>query len=283
MRILLIAILFVLGRAAVNAETAQEIIDRIQAQIGQKWRADTVDTFKAGSPSTPITGIATTFSATLDVLERAASSGCNLVISHEPTFYNHLDDVKALQDDPVYRAKIAFINEHHMVVWRFHDYWHSRQPAPDGIMEGMMAVLGWSNFQDPKTSYLFTFPETTLGELASHIKSSLSIRTMRVVGDPNMKLTRIAFLPGAAGEERQIKALERDDVEALVVGESREWETVEYARDAVTEKRRKALIVMGHLPSEESGMDYCAKWLRSFIKAVPVLYIPAREPFWSPQ
>jgi len=34
------------------------------------------------------------------------------------------------------------------------------------------------------------------------------------------------MLPGAGGSASQIKMLERDDVEALLIGEVPEWETV---------------------------------------------------------
>jgi len=66
--------------------TAQEIVAAIQQHVGVPWKTPTVDTFKAGNPDTPVTGIAVTMMATLDVLQRAAANGQNLVITHEPTF-----------------------------------------------------------------------------------------------------------------------------------------------------------------------------------------------------
>ncbi len=72
--------------------TASQVIERIQMQVHVPWRSRTVDTFKAGNPDTVVKGIATSFSATLDVCQRAAASGKNLIIVHEPTFYNHLDE-----------------------------------------------------------------------------------------------------------------------------------------------------------------------------------------------
>src|SRR5437764_10306763 len=77
-----------------QALTAAVIIERIQKHVGVPWRAATVDTIKAGAPDTPVAGIATTFMATFDVLQRAAASRKNLVITHEPTFYNHEDQTK---------------------------------------------------------------------------------------------------------------------------------------------------------------------------------------------
>jgi hypothetical protein len=52
--------------------TARLVIDRIQRNVAVPWRADTVDTFKAGDPDTRVRGIATTFMATFDVIQRAA-------------------------------------------------------------------------------------------------------------------------------------------------------------------------------------------------------------------
>ncbi|HEU0005211.1 MAG TPA: hypothetical protein VFS12_04385, partial [Terriglobia bacterium] len=83
-------------RAQPPGLTASQIIERIQKQVGVTWRSRTVDTFKAGNPETVVKGIATSFSATLDVCQGAATSGKNLIIVHEPTFYNHLDETKDL-------------------------------------------------------------------------------------------------------------------------------------------------------------------------------------------
>jgi putative NIF3 family GTP cyclohydrolase 1 type 2 len=71
--------------------TAQEIVDRIKANIGVEWRTDDVDTFKAGDPSTVVTGIVTTSMATLDVLQKAVQAGANLVITASPTFSSRAD------------------------------------------------------------------------------------------------------------------------------------------------------------------------------------------------
>src|SRR5215469_14137513 len=96
--------------------TAREIVAAIQSQVGVEWKKDTVDTFKAGNPDTPVTGIAVTMMATMDVLERASAKGLNLVITHEPTFYSHLDTPEGLpENDPVWAEKRAFIEKHGMV------------------------------------------------------------------------------------------------------------------------------------------------------------------------
>ena len=78
-------------------------------------------------------------------------------------------------------------------------------------------------------------------------------------------------------------ALQRDDVQVLVIGEAHEWETVEYVDDAVAAGLDKALIVIGHIPSEQAGMEECARWLKGFVTEVPVEFVAAANPFWHPR
>jgi putative NIF3 family GTP cyclohydrolase 1 type 2 len=269
--------------AAQNAApTARQVVKAIQDKIGIPWAADTVDTFKAGNPDTPVTGIAVTMMATLDVLERAAANHENFVITHEPTFYNHLDVPEGMpENDPVWAEKRAFIEKHNMVVWRFHDHWHMRNP--DGILAGMVHVLGWEKYQRADFPYGFTLPETTVAKLAKETSTKLGSSVLRVVGNPEMKITKIALSPGSAGFEIETHALERDDVEVLLLGETREWETVEYAADAVTEGKRKAIIVIGHIPSEQAGMEECTRWLQTFVTGTKIEFVPAKQPFWLPK
>jgi len=268
------------AQAQEKRPTAQEVIAAIQEHVGVPWKTQTVDTFKAGNPETRVTGIAVTMMATLDVLQRAAAKGANLVITHEPTFYNHLDRPEGMdENDAVWKEKREFIEKNGLVVWRFHDHWHLR--TPDGILAGVVKSLGWEKYQSAENPHLFTVPEITLEKLAADVAKQLDTPVLRVVGNPAMKVTKLALSPGSAGFERETHALEMENVEVLLVGETREWETVEYAADAVAEGKRKALIVIGHVPSEQAGMEECARWLKIFVKNVPVEFVPTKQPFWT--
>ncbi len=273
--------LFTAAQTAKTPLTASEAMNRIITATGAAPPSDTVDTLKAGDPNTVVTGIATTFMDTYAVLEQAVADGKNLIITHEPTFYNHRDDTSILAGDAVQAQKLEYIRQHHLVVWRFHDTWHLRQP--DGILAGVVEEFGWKPYQSSVEPHLFTIPPTTVSQLAAALRSKAGSRSIRIVGDPNMSVTQIGLLPGASGLVRQVKMLERDDVQVLVAGESAEWEGVEYAQDAAAEGRHKALILLGHEVSEEAGMRYCAEWLKGILPGVPVEYIRAGEPFQTPE
>ena len=274
----LFVIVVLQATARAQTITAAEAIQRIQKHYPAA-PPQTVDTIKAGEPSTPVTGIATTFLDTMDVLREANRRGANLVITHEPTFYNHLDDTSFFADDPVYREKLAFIQQNHMVVFRLHDAIHLA--SPDHIATGFIQEVGWQNYMVGGNPSLVTIPKTTLLKLSRDLAAKLDAQTLRVVGDPNLEVTRVAIRLGAAGLQKQVTAL-RGDVEVLLAGEAAEWETVEYVRDASAQGRHKALILMGHEVSEEAGMKQCAEDLRPLFPHLPVIHIPTGQPMWSP-
>src|SRR4029078_8856280 len=174
--------------------TAQEIVTRIQQQLASQkvnWRTETVDTFKAGHPATPIDGIATTGMATFSVLKRAAKANRNFVISHEPTFYNHLDQTAALAQDPTYEDNQRFIKDNRLVVWRFHDHAHALRPDP--LVVGSARALGWTAYASPTEPRIYAVPATTLGALAADIARRLKGRALGVPGDAGTKEARGAL------------------------------------------------------------------------------------------
>ncbi len=226
----------------------------------QKYRLsapvpNTVDIIKEGNPETQITGIVTCMFATMEVLKKAVEKNCNLIIAHEPLYYNHLDRTEKFQKDSVFLSKKKFITDHHLVVWRFHDYIHRIQP--DGIISGMVEKLGWENNKVEGNPYKFSFPPITLREFLENLKKIFPKNPLNVVGDPSLKISGVMYIPGAAGSDMQIQALRDDDVQLVVAGEVPQWETYEYVRDAVAEGRKKAVIFLGHINSERKRDEIC--------------------------
>ncbi len=278
--LVLAALAFTPLPVAAQQLTAAQAIARIQQAIPQKPPADTVDTIKAGDAATIVTGIVTCFTDTMDVLRSAVALHGNLIVTHEPIFYNHRDENTLFVNDAVYKEKLAYIRDNHLIVWRFHDQWHLRQPEP--MTEAFTAALGWQKYQRADDPFSFTIPPTTVDQLAQELQHKLRARIVRVVGDPDLRVTGVAYRPGASGEARQIPALERDDVQVLVAGEASEWETVMYAQDAQQQHRPKALILLGHSTSETDGMQTAATWLRTLFPTLPIQYVNSGEPYWLP-
>jgi putative NIF3 family GTP cyclohydrolase 1 type 2 len=260
--------------------TANDVVERIKKNLGIPWNAQSFrDTYKVGRPETEVKGIATTFMATLDLLQRASAAGMNLVITHEPTFWSDTDTTKELEADPTYKFKTAFCAKHNMVVWRFHDHIHAHRP--DLIWVGLVRALGWTELASPNNQRRFALPPTTLGALAADVKKHLNSRALRVVGDPNAKVSSAAVGMGYSMPRLS------PDVDVVIGGENTEsgnpLDATEYCLDAAYFGKNKSQIILGHEISEDPGMEDCAIWLRTFITEVPIQFIPAGEPYWSPK
>lgn len=256
--------------------TVHQVIDTILQSIPGAPFSQTVDTIKTGDPSREVKGIVTTFLANCEVLQKAVDLGANFIITHEPTFYNHLDKTDWLENDPVYQAKRKLIDDNQLVIWRFHDYWHTHRP--DGIMTGVLRALEWETLTDEDAPYKLTVPAMPLRDLVAHLKNKLGIAKVRVVGSPDMTIRRVGLMVGSPPGEWQMGLL-GDDIDVLVAGEINEWETCEYVRDARFQNRHKALIVVGHALSEEPGMAYLVEWLHERFPEIPITHVPTGEPF----
>jgi putative NIF3 family GTP cyclohydrolase 1 type 2 len=262
--------------AAQKKWTVGEIIDLFLKEIKGAPFPQTVDTLKSGSRDNEVTGIVTTMFATIPVIRKAIEAKANFIIAHEPTFYNHTDDTTWLKDDKVYQYKAALLKDNNITVWRNHDYIHSHQP--DGVMDGVIAKLGWSNYLKNEDS-LFEIPETSLGDLIKQCKNKLGITTVRYIGAPEEKCKRILLMPGAAGGRNQIQATSALHPDVVMVGELSEWETAEYVRDARAAGNKLSLVVLGHADSEEPGSAYMADWCRKNVPGIHVVEIASGNPF----
>ena len=124
-------------------------------------------------------------------------------------------------------------------------------------------------------------PAVTLESLAGRVASRLDARGgVRVVGRPQTRVRTIGVLPGTRSIQDTVAWLPQ--VDAVIAGEIREWESSEYARDVVNAGRGKGLILVGRSLSEDAGMKVCAEWLRPLVPEVPVRWQPAGDPYWRP-
>ncbi len=256
--------------------TVQNVIDIILKEIPSAPFAQTVDTIKSGSADNKVTGIVTTMFATTEVINAAAKLNANFIIAHEPTFYNHADDINYVPNNEVVKRKQDLLKQHNITVWRFHDYWHTYRP--DGITHGVLKNTGWLKYYEPEKRTI-KIPAITLKNLVEHLKSTLKIEHVRVIGNINQSCENIALLPGAGGGQSQISIVERERPDVLIVGELSEWETGEYIRDGLALGEKTSLIVLGHSVSEEPGMEWLVEWLKPKTPELQITHIASGNPF----
>ena len=277
--------------------TVREIVDAIIQKTGVLPLPEehTCDRLIAGCWDMEVTKIATTFMATVDVIRRAASEGANLIITHEPTWFTGMDQTDWLQDDEVYHAKKALIEQSGITVWRFHDHMH--MASEDGIFRGFEQETGWDKYRmAPPTSDTLGFgvtgkpdgcyeiPQTTLGGLCDFFKETFNMPVIQIIGDPVMKVSRVGVLPGGGSlglgtEHMPMRYMRLRNADVLVCGDITEWTLPAYVRDASQLGLNRAILVLGHERSEEPGMKRLGDWLGDIVNGTPIVFLDAEEPF----
>lgn len=255
--------------------TVGQIMDLFIKEVQNAPFEKTVDTLKAGNRDIQVTGILTTAFATIENIKKAIAMRANFIIAHEPTFYNHLDNTDWLEKDEVYQYKLALLKKHNIAVWRNHDYIHSHHP--DGVMTAVINALGWEKYNEASARTLFELPRVSLKSLIHDVKIKLNTGTLRYVGDLNQICSKALLLPGASGGTRHIEAIGKYKPDVILVGEANEWETIEYVRDANSKGQKLALVLMGHIASEDIGSKWMAAWLRKNVPGIEVNYIPTTK------
>ena len=277
--------------------TVRELTDAIIQKTGAPRLPEehTCDRLISGSLDIEVNKIATTFMATVDVIRRAAEAGANFIITHEPTWFTGMDGTDWLQEDEVYLAKKALIEQHNIAIWRFHDHMH--MASEDGIFRGFEEEMGWEQYRmaPPTTDTLgfgvtgkpdgcYEIPETTLRGLVELFKTKMNMNVVQIIGDPEMKVSRVGVLPGGGSlglgmEHMPMRYMRLRNADVLICGDITEWTLPAYVRDAMQLGFNRAILVLGHERSEEPGMKHLGSWLTDIANGIPVVFIDAEEPF----
>ncbi|WP_271753581.1 Nif3-like dinuclear metal center hexameric protein [Cohnella sp. JJ-181] len=256
--------------------TIRDLIDQLRGDAPPV--ADTVDVLLGpGDPDTPVSGAAVAFMPSVEIIERTAALGANLLIAHEGVYYSHRMSERLPADDPVYARKRDLLHRSGISIYRHHDYCH--RETPDPITLGLVRALGWKAALErmlPAAAVL-AVPAMRADETAAHVKSRLGLSAVRFAGDPGAICRRIGVLAGyRGGGGLAVPLLLEQRLDLLVAGEGPEWETPEYVRDAVRLGAAKALLFIGHAESEAPGMCLVARRLRRACPEVPVHWLADR-------
>ncbi|MBR5278159.1 MAG: Nif3-like dinuclear metal center hexameric protein [Clostridia bacterium] len=253
---------------------AYEIINKVFT-FGKDFNYTvTCDTLKAGSADKEVKKLAVNMNPTVDVIKQAHAWGADMLITHEPLYYNHMDDHSA---EPVECEKRALLESTGMTVYRFHDHPH-RHPQ-DMIATGEFRAmdldgeLTYTNLFDTVRCKL-NAPMTAV-ELAKRIEEKLKIKHIRIAGARDKKITNITACFGAPGD--QMEEFTRDETEVLIMGETCEWRMAEYARDAAALGKNKTLLVLGHAGSERAGMEYITDCFKELLPELEIKYFETDE------
>ena len=231
---------------------ANEVLDWLIAYSGGNLE-NTVDTIKAGSDRKETKKVAFCFIPTPAVIRAAHAWGADVLVTHEPTYHNHLDE---FIENPVTLAKKNLVDRTGMTIYRWHD--HAHLAKPDVIADGIIRTAGLEG--DYSKPYIILDRDTDAVELSSLIEEKMGVRHVRIVGNRLSKVKKVFISPGAPSDNSFYRFL-TDDSDLMIVGEGIEWKHAYPIFDAAELGFNKSLLLLGHCGSERDGMMLiCDKW-----------------------
>ncbi|MBE6562188.1 MAG: hypothetical protein E7660_00460 [Ruminococcaceae bacterium] len=235
----------------------------------------TVDNFKYGDTDREVKKVVTCLTATVDVLKAAKEWGADLLITHEPTYYTHVDFI---DEYPLVKMKEALVKECDIPICRFHDHMHFGRD--DMISLGFLKYIGWKGTFDGDVEFILDEPKSPL-EIAKEIEEKMDVRHVRIVGAREGKVTKIGLFLGHRGDECWGKLSKSDKYELALGGEWCEWCDGEKIRDAAQFGQQKTALMLGHCASERYGMKYLAELINEEYasEGIEALYIESGELF----
>lgn len=218
-------------------------------------------------------GIIVTCFASIEIIKQAIDKGYNFIICHEALFWNHGDHTDWLQDNKVYLEKSNLLKENNIVVWRSHDYIHSKikyhDKYVDGIFYGLYKELGWEEFIVDELSRRIEFDKAKSSkEIADTLINKCNLNGLRLVGSTDAMIKKIIIPNHMFGmnDNEIINDLENNDIDAILSMEMVDYSVNEYIRDSSMLNKKRVAFCVGHFNLEEPGMKFFSEWLTELLK-----------------
>ncbi|MGE5557628.1 MAG: Nif3-like dinuclear metal center hexameric protein [Bacillota bacterium] len=230
-----------------------------------------------GDINQEVSGIAVCWMPTLEVMEKAASEGCNLIICHENlTFpYNfyifgrHLETTLAWKAN---RERLAFLARKNMAVIRAHATL-DRAYIANRFYEA--AGLGAADGAK-RTGNIAAIGGISLEELALRLKEKLRLDRVRVTGNPDRIIKKAGVAPGGLGLSVNMSFLQGlvdEQVDCIITGEADE-ESLRFAEDSGV-----CFLETSHIACESMGLAEFKEDLQNDFPDLRVRMIDAGVPW----
>jgi len=231
----------------------------------------TVDRVIVGSPDADVKNAAVAWIASRDALQKAERLGCQLLITHEPTFYSHTKELDHLGEWPGAAEKKEFIEKSGLAVLRCHDTWDNMPEV--GIPWSWAAFLNIKGKPSATRPYLNVWPvgKRTLGELAQRVAertAGIGEPAVQVVGDLAMPVTHLGVGTGCACWPIAYREMGAQ-AGILCDDGSSYWRDIQWAAD-----NGFGVIRVNHGTSEEPGVAAMAKHFSEKFAEVRFHHIP---------
>jgi putative NIF3 family GTP cyclohydrolase 1 type 2 len=240
---------------------------------------DTVDGVVAGDPETTVERIAVGWMSYTWAIEEAIDRGCNVFVTHEPTFFNHHDDRQpAALPETVHeeiRRKRRLIAEEGLVVYRCHDLWDRLPECGVTATWGRQLGLGEPVATQDYVA-IYEAPEPTAAALADRVAEYTAEDGqpgVQLFGPGDASVSRVAVGTGAITPFPEMIDSEGVDVAICSDDGFRYWRDGAIAIDGGI-----PAVVVNHTVSELAGIRAMAEHFDEAFD-VPVAHVEQACPY----
>ena len=249
----------------------KEILEHFLSRADWVDRVKTVDRVIVGDPGKNVSRALVMWMASFAALRAAAERDVELIICHEPTFWEHRDEVS--EKSMAALEKRRFIEECELVILRNHDCW-DRWPQI-GIpwawaaflgSEGKPAAIGNRGYQ-----HRYDIEPVTFGEFAEKIAartSTIGQPMVEVVGNLEKPVSKIGVGTGCVCNVPVYMEMGCDCCIVCDDGTAY-WRHIQYAEDIGV-----PVICVNHGTSEEPGMVTLTRYINEHIEGVTAEHLP---------
>lgn len=253
--------------------TAQALNDTLCGLWPELERAKTVDRVIAGDPLAEVTGVAVCWMPYTETILQAHALGANVVVTHEPTFYDHhewRESVGHRRLGEAARAKRQAIEGLGMTVIRCHDVWDTIGEI--GVPFEWGRFLGFYDLVASRR-YLNVYaveprPALIWAEAIAARTAVAGQRTVEFYGDPERVVRSIGVGTGCYSDALDLYDLGAE-MAVTVDDIARAWIVGEYCHD-----EGHPLVVVNHGVSEDCAMASLARTVGDLLPGVPVHRVP---------
>jgi len=237
----------------------------------------TVDNIKSGDGEKTVKKVAVCWFPSLKNIEAAIELNCDLLITHEPVWWDHFDAPGGWRGKGPGLKKTKFLEKSGMVVARLHDTWDNWPGL--GIRDSFARGLGLDKFvaeHELRYHAVYEIPEQSLYSFAKYVAEKvkpLGEDSVQVIGDPEMKIKRPSIGVGCIGPAEDMIKLGSDVLIMCFDGASY-WQT----RDRLAEQG-VGVITLEHGTTEMWGIESLAKFLGDTWPELEVHYL---DKHWKP-
>jgi len=233
----------------------------------------TVDRIIVGDPQKEIRSTLVTWISSFAAIRAAVERSVDMLITHEPTFYAHRNELDSINQTEIGQRKRRFIEANGLVILRIHDCW-DRWPEI-GIpwawakflgFDGPPAALGRQNAQ-----HRYDIAPVTVDELAQRVAQKaarIGEAGVQVIGEESRKVSKVGIGTGCICSIPTFIEM-GCDVSIVCDDGSSYWSRIQPAADMA-----HPVIRVNHGTSEEPGMMTLAQYVNDHLSGLSAEHLP---------